>query len=82
MVRKVKDLLGLLNTEVCPGLWHRLTLAQARDRKVRQELLAKFPQEDPAPSLEERLEELEQEGLNGLVNAVADPSPHQRVSGL
>jgi hypothetical protein len=82
LVRKVKDLLGLLNTEVCPGLWHRLMLAQAGDRKVRQELLAKFPQEDPAPGLEERLEELEQEGLNGLVNGVADPSPVERARGL
>jgi len=83
LVRKVKDLLGLLHVEIAPGLWTRLWLAQAGDQEARKKLLEKFPQEDTAPeSQEDALEELEGEGLNGLVSAVADPTPHQRVMGL
>jgi hypothetical protein len=85
LVRKVRHLLGLLNTHIAPGLWTQLWYAQGEGKEAEQakkRLLAKFPQEDPAPSPEERLQELWEEGLNGLVNAVADPTPHQRVWGL
>jgi hypothetical protein len=83
LVRKVKDLLGMLHVQIAPGLWYSLWFAQGGDQKERQKLLEKFPQEDPAPDdPEELLRELEEGGLNGLVSAVADPTPHQRVWGL
>ena len=81
LVRKVQHLLGLLGSTIAPGLWYQLQNARAGNQEARQELLEKFPQEDPAPSPEERLEELREAGLNGLVSGVADPSPHLRAQG-
>jgi hypothetical protein len=82
-VMKVQDLVELLDLKVAPALWTMLWFAQWGDQEARKYLLWKFPQEDPAPEdPEELLRELEEEGLNGLVNAVADPSLHQRVKGL
>lgn len=83
-VQQVQDLLNLLEAKLVPALWDRLCIAQGEGKEAEQakkRLLAKFPQEDPAPSQEERLQELREAGLNGLVSAVADPSPAARARG-
>jgi hypothetical protein len=73
-IRKVPQLLSMIDGLIAPGLWTSLWLAPD-DQQAMNRLMEKFPQEDPAPSLEERLEELEEEGLNGLVDAVAGRNP-------
>jgi hypothetical protein len=85
MPNKPKDLWVpefLRNNLAAPGLWSRLLRALNKDKEAKARLLEKFPQEDPAPSPEEQLEELKQAGLNDLAGSVADPSPHQVAKGL
>jgi hypothetical protein len=75
---RLNELLDLLEGKAAPGLWTQLFLAPG-DQWAKERLLERFPQDNPAPSLEEQLEELEEASLNDLVDSVADPSPLTRV---
>jgi hypothetical protein len=81
-INKPQDLVNLIDNLAAPGLWSRLFRALNGDRQAKEELLEKFPQEDPALSLEELLEEQKEAGLNDLAGGAADPSPYQRAMGL
>ena len=73
-VWKGEHLVELLDM-AAPALWETLYMAVCGDQEAKNRLLEKFPQEDPAPSLEEQLWELEEAGLEGLAISVVEPHP-------
>jgi hypothetical protein len=64
---------------VAPGLREKLAGAQRGNQEDRAKLLEKFPQFDPAPSLEQQRKELEESSLDDVVTIISGPSPFVRA---